>query len=113
MREVVGATIGSLGAVLGGCCYGCCKGGALVSWWDLWVLFRGPQLTTRKGGILQIDLAVANLAHKATPLLVELVRSVSCASTTRFCSRSTDLSREPIAKKGGRNKRCAGTYYIY
>ena len=51
MREVVGATIGSLGAVLGGCCYGCCKGGALVSWWDLWVLFRVPQLTTRKGGI--------------------------------------------------------------
>ena len=33
VRDVVGVTVGSLGAVLGGCCFG------------------KPQLTTRKGGI--------------------------------------------------------------
>ena len=49
------------------------------------------------------DLAAANLAHEAKPLLVEPVGSVSCPSTTRFGSSSTaltDPSGEPIAKKG-------------
>ena len=34
MREVVGVTVGSLGAVLGGCCFECC--------------FGKPRLTTEK-----------------------------------------------------------------
>ena len=58
-REVVDATVGSLGAVLG--CFGCC--------------FGKPELTTKRRNHKSF-WRLQNLGHKATPLLVELVLMV-------------------------------------
>ena len=46
IREVLGAMVGFLGAVLGGCCFGCPKQRCLVPWLDLHVRFSMGEVLT-------------------------------------------------------------------
>ena len=81
IKEVLGAMVGSPGAVSGGCrfgcCFDCCKGGVLCATLGVllgWVLFDSSFKNTvdnkKERTNYKLNLVAANLGRKEKPLLI-------------------------------------------